>query len=119
MTAGGGVSAPMLRWTGACAELTDADRRALFDRTSAIDTAVGERTASIVARVRREGDVALRALAHELDGVELDALEVPRAQWRAALDALPSALRTAIERSAENVRRVHRAFRPMAQETES
>ena len=119
MTAGGGVSVPMLRWTGACAELTDADRRALFDRTSAIDTAVGERTASIVARVRREGDVALRALAHELDGVELDALEVPRAQWRAALDALPSALRTAIERSAENVRRVHRAFRPMAQETES
>ena len=119
MTAEGGVSTPMLRWTGACAELTDSDRRALFDRTSTIDASVGERTASIVARVRREGDDALRALAHELDGVDLDALEVPRAQWRFALDALPSALRTALERSAENIGRVHRAFRPVAQETES
>ncbi|HKH92197.1 MAG TPA: histidinol dehydrogenase [Gemmatimonadaceae bacterium] len=109
----------MLRWTGACAELTEADRRALFDRTSTIDASVGERTASIVGRVRRDGDDALRAMAHELDGVDLDVLEVPRAQWRFALDALPSALRTALERSAENIGRVHRAFRPVAQETES
>ena len=108
-----------LRWTGACASLTPEDRRALFDRTSAIDAAVGERTASIVARVRREGDEALRALAHELDGVDLEALEVPRARWQAALDALPAALRSALERSAENVGRVHRAFRPSTQETES
>jgi histidinol dehydrogenase len=116
---GGAVSGPTLRWTGACAELTAADRGALFDRTSTIDAAVGERTASIVARVRREGDGALRALAHELDGVELDLLEVPRARWRSALDALPAPLRAALERSAGNIERVHRAFRPTAQETES
>jgi histidinol dehydrogenase len=116
---GGAVSGPTLRWTGACAELTAADRGALFDRTAAIDAAVGERTASIVARVRREGDGALRALAHELDGVELDLLEVPRARWRSALDALPAPLRAALERSAGNIERVHRAFRPTAQETES
>ena len=109
----------ILRWRGACAELTAADRRALFERTAAIDAAVGERTASIVARVRRDGDAALRALAHELDGVEIEALEVPRARWRAALDALPPTLRAALERSAENIGRVHRAFRPVAQETES
>jgi histidinol dehydrogenase len=109
----------ILRWRGACAELTAADRRALFERTAAIDTAVGERTASIVARVRRDGDAALRALANELDGVELEVLEVPRAQWRAALDALPPTLRAVLERSAENIGRVHRAFRPVAQETES
>jgi histidinol dehydrogenase len=113
------VSAPTLRWTGACDALTATDRRALFERTAAIDAAVGERTASIVARVRREGDEALRALAHELDGVDLDELEVPRARWRSALEALPPTLRAALERSAENVRRVHRAFRPVAQETES
>jgi histidinol dehydrogenase len=109
----------ILRWRGACAELTAADRRALFERTAAIDTAVGERTASIVARVRRDGDAALRALANELDGVELEVLEVPRAQWRAALDALPPTLRAVLERSAENIGRVHRAFRPVAEETES
>ena len=119
MTVENRVPAPSLRWSGACADLTDADRRALFDRTTAIDTAVGERTASIVTRVRRDGDDALRALARELDGSDLDALEVPRARWQAALDTLPAALRTALERSAENVRRVHRAFRPVAQETES
>ena len=108
-----------LRWTGACADLTPTDRRALFDRTSAIDGAVGERTAGILARVRREGDDALRALAHELDGVDLDALEVPRKRWQSALDALPPRLRAALERSAENVGHVHRAFRPAAHETES
>ena len=108
-----------LRWRGTCAELSAADRRALFERTAAIDAAVGERTASIVARVRRDGDAALRALARELDGVEIEALEVPRARWRAALDALPSTLRAALERSAKNIERVHRAFRPAAQETES
>jgi histidinol dehydrogenase len=115
----GAASGLTLRWTGACAGLPAADRRALFERTMALDAAVGERTASIVARVRREGDDALRALAHELDGVDLDALEVPRARWQAALDALGPALRTALERSAENVGRVHRAFQPVAQETES
>ena len=115
----GAVNEARLRWTGACAGLTPADQRELFDRTSTIDAAVGERTASIVARVRNEGDDALRALAHELDGVDLDTLEVPRARWRSALDALSPALRAALERSAENVRRVHRAFRPTAQETES
>ena len=113
------VDGVTLRWTGACADLTPPDRRALLDRTSAVDTAVGERTASIVARVRREGDDALRALARELDGVDLDALEVPRDRWRSALDALPSPLRAALDRSAENVGRVHRAFRPVTQETAS
>ena len=113
------VSGPKLRWVGATADLTAADRRALFERTAAIDAAVGDRTASIVARVRHEGDDALRALAHELDGVDLDQLEVPRARWQSSLEALPAALRRALERSAENVGRVHRAFHPMAQETES
>ena len=113
------VNGVSLRWTGACTSLTTADRRALFDRTAAIDGAIGERTASILARVRRHGDDALRALARELDGVDLDSLEVPRARWQSALDALVPALRAALERSAENVGNVHRAFRPTAHETES
>jgi histidinol dehydrogenase len=108
-----------LRWTGACDALDAKDRRALFDRMGSADAAIGQRTAAIVARVREEGDTALRALAHELDGVTLERLEVPRALWVGALDALDAPLRRALERSAENVGRVHRAFRPTAQETES
>ena len=112
-------SAPLLRWTGACDALSDLDRRALFDRTSMMDPAVGERTARIVSRVRRNGDDALRALALELDGVKLDELEVPRRRWQSALDRLAPELRRALERSAENVAHVHRAFVPTPQETES
>jgi histidinol dehydrogenase len=117
--AGDDANGLSVRWTGACSTLTIADRRALFERAAANDSAIAERTASIVTRVRREGDEALRALARELDAVDLDELEVPRARWQSALDALPSALRRALDRSAENIGRVHRAFRPVAQETES
>ena len=112
-------SGSTVRWSGRCDALTGADRRALFDRTAGIDAAVGERTSSIIARVRRDGDDALRALAVELDGVELESLEIPNARWRTALDALPRPLRQALERSAQNIERVHRAFLPAAQETES
>ncbi|MEK7239114.1 MAG: histidinol dehydrogenase [Gemmatimonadota bacterium] len=90
--------------------------RVLFDRTTSSDDAVRERTSRIIARVRREGDTALVALAREYDGVELVSLEVPRAVWRAALAALDPALRRAIERSAVNIRQVHEAFRPVSSE---
>ena len=113
------ASGSTVRWTGRCDALTGADRRALFDRTAGIDAAVGERTSNIIARVRRDGDDALHTLAVELDGVELESLEVPRARWRTALDNLPGSLRQALERSAQNIERVHRAFLPAAQETES
>jgi len=67
-------------------------------------------------RVAREGDRALVALARELDGVALAALEVPREAWREALDALAPPLRAAMERSTANLTAVHRAFRPAPQE---
>lgn len=109
-----------VRWTGACADLSADDRRALFDRTSSSsDDDIRVRTAAIVAQVRRGGDDALRALAAELDGATLDALEVPMSRCRAALDALDPALRRAMERSANNIRRVHQAFLPVTQEIES
>jgi histidinol dehydrogenase len=113
------ISSSTIRFVGACADLSSVDRSALFDRMTSTDTAIRERTSAIIASVRAGGDTALRALAVELDGVELDALEVPRASWMAALDTLDPAVRGAMERSAENIRRVHEAFRPTLQETES
>ncbi|MFL5606233.1 MAG: histidinol dehydrogenase [Gemmatimonadaceae bacterium] len=107
------------RWTGNIRALGASDRRALFERTMSDDAGVHDRTAVILARVRRDGDAALRAMASEFDGVTLDALEVPRREWMRALDALDLSLRCAIERSAANVERIHRAFRPAAQECES
>ena len=112
------ASAVALQWFGAVDSLSLEARRRMFDRTAG-ESGVRERTTEVIARVRARGDVALRALALELDGVTLDSLEVPRREWTRALDALAPALRGAMERSAANVERVHRAFLPVAQETES
>ncbi|HEX2780909.1 MAG TPA: histidinol dehydrogenase [Gemmatimonadaceae bacterium] len=105
---------------GAIGELDAAQRRRLVERGVPEGNAtVRERVAGIVQRVRAEGDDALRALAATLDGVELASLEVPRAMWVRALDALDPALRRAMERSARNIATAHRAFLPEAQEIET
>jgi histidinol dehydrogenase len=91
----------------------------LFDRSSASDSPVRERTAELIARVRRDGDVTLRSLAKELDGVTLESLEVPKEAWVGALNGLSPALRGALDRAAANIRCVHQAFVPAAHEVES
>jgi len=101
---------------GALSSLDASATQALFNRSTSADASVRTRTAEIVARVQRDGDAALFALARELDGAALDALEVPRARWLAALESLEPALRRAIERAAANIRAVHHAFRPAATE---
>ena len=112
-------SSTLVRWRGRCSDLSVADRRAIFDRSLSADDTIRQRTAAIVRRVRAEGDDALRAMARDFDGVSLESLEVPAANWRRALDALDPALRRGMERSAANVARVHESFAPVAQETES
>ena len=89
-----------LRWHGALEALSPDDRRALFQR-SAGETGVRERTAHIVAQVRGQGDAALRALALELDGVTLDAQEVPRRDLNAVHEPR-SASRCSVQFNATN-----------------
>ena len=93
-----------------------ADRRALFDRTAATDASDrASATASIVATVRRDGDAALRALAVELRRRRRS--DAPRCRER---DGVRRSTRSTqrcgrrMERSARNIERVHRAFRPVA-----
>jgi histidinol dehydrogenase len=73
----------------------------------------------IIAAVRARGDAALRDLARDYDGVELETIEVPRSAMRRALDATPPDLRRAMERAASNIRTVHTAFMPTVLEVES
>lgn len=101
-----------LRACGALATLDADTRRALTDRGSTMDPAIRDRTRDIIARVRNDGDDALIAFARDFDGVALAAIDVPRAAWDAALEALDPALRTALERAARNITTVHAAFRP-------
>ncbi|MGZ8379661.1 MAG: histidinol dehydrogenase [Gemmatirosa sp.] len=107
-----------LRFQGRVDALPAEERRLLCDRAASGDPAIRERTTAIIARVRAEGDAALRAMAREFDGAELTALEVPRAEWRAALEDIDAGLRRAMERTIANVRTVHAAFKPKATEVE-
>jgi histidinol dehydrogenase len=70
------------------------------------------RVAAIIARVRRDGDTALRALTAELDGAALDALEVSAAEFAAAETELSEAARAAIRAAAANIETFHRAQLP-------
>ena len=113
------MSASLFRFSGAIAALSAADRRALFDRSTSADRVVREQTAAIIARVQRDGDTALRAMGAEFDGATLSALEVPRAAWERARDAMTPTLRNALERTVRNVRAAHTAFLPRAVEIET
>jgi histidinol dehydrogenase len=92
---------------------------ALLDRSTAGDAEVQQRTADIIARVRGEGDCALRALARSLDGVDLLSREVDAARVQHAFAKLDPALRAALERSARNIRTAHEAFLPPSVEIET
>jgi histidinol dehydrogenase len=106
-----------LRARGSLANLDESARRDIVDRTATLDPTIRARTAAIIERVRTGGDLALRALAQELDGVTLPDIEVPRERWVQALDHLEPSLRRALERSARNIATVHAAFRPQASVT--
>jgi len=65
----------------------------------------------IIARVRREGDKALRRLGRELDGVDLPACRVSEAEFTAAEKALSPADKTALKTACRNLERFHAAQR--------
>jgi histidinol dehydrogenase len=109
----------LLAYTGALAALPAEARRRLLERSTSQDARVRERVAGILSRVRQEGDAALRAFAREFDGVQLEALEVPRAALTRALDGLAPEVRRALSRAADNIARAHAAFLPAAVEVET
>lgn len=63
---------------------------------------------AIIERVRTQGDVALRALTTDLDGVEEPRLVVETQQLAAARDRISGDMADALERSAEAIAEFHR-----------
>ena len=118
-TAVGSDAVAPVRFTGRLADLDADERSRLIARASASDLSVEvtDTVARIIADVRARGDAALRALARQFDGVQLDALEVPARDLRRALDALDPDARRALDRAATNIAAVHGAFMPRAIET--
>lgn len=112
------MSLTTLRFRGPLSGLGEADRIDLFDRSDPDDDLLRDTVGAIIDLVRREGDPALRSLAREYDKVKLESLEVPKSEWKKALDRLTPELRAALERSARNIAAVHASMLPQATEVE-
>jgi histidinol dehydrogenase len=76
------------------------------------DPDVAATVAQVIDDVRQRGDAALREQALRFDGAALDGLEVPRAAWTEALEALDPELRDALVAAADAIRRFHEGQRP-------
>ena len=93
---------------------TSPDFEAEFQRvlhwSAQTDHAIEESVAAIVADVQLRGDAALLEYTQRFDGVSAHTvaeLEIQRADWVAALDAITPAQRAALEAAADRVRSFH------------
>ena len=85
---------------------------ALSRRPSDENPVVRARVEAILQRVREQGDDALRALALEIEGRPLEALEVTAAEKAEAAARVSDALRRALAAAKDNIRAFHEAQRP-------
>jgi histidinol dehydrogenase len=96
-------------WTA----LDGPQREALLRRPAVTnDARVREGTAAIIARVREDGDRALRELTARHDRVELESLRVSKEEVAEATRSLPASAVDAIDVAIANVRRFHEAQLP-------
>ena len=93
---------------------TSPDFEAEFQRvlhwSAQTDHAIEESVAAIVADVQLRGDAALLEYTQRFDGLSartVAELEIHRADWVAALDAITPAQRAALEAAADRVRSFH------------
>lgn len=93
-------------------ELTPEERSLLLDRRPSDEERLQEAVTRILKLVKTKGDPELFRMARDFDGVELDALEVPREAWDAALERLNPRVRAGLERAARNIARFHEAQLP-------
>ena len=104
----------IFRFRGRLRDMAPDVKRMLVDRATARDAAVQSGVASIISRVEKDGDVALRELARQYDGVELTSIEVTPGEMSKAVASIRPGLMRAMQRSAANIEAVHRAQLPLA-----
>ena len=83
---------------------------ALLDSKRESDQDVADVVASILARIRHEGDAALLDLTAQFDRFKQDkvaTLAISKAEMQAALDGLDPALRAALEMARDRIRAFH------------
>ena len=94
------VNPPRGEWVELC-------RRAEQD-----NSLIAERVQTIVDRVAREGDAALKVLAKDIDGVELASLKVSDEEFVEAAEKVSPEVKAAIEVARKNISAFHTAQLP-------
>lgn len=84
----------------------------LCRRAEQDNSLIAERVQAIVDRVAREGDAALKALAKDIDGVELDSLKVSETEFVEAAEKVSPEVKAAIEVARNNISAFHTAQLP-------
>ena len=95
------------QWSGIC-------RRAVQGNEG-----IQVRVREIIDRVRREGDIALKALSYEIDKIELDSLKVSEAEFEEAGRLTDGSVKQAIETAYSNIYAFHKAQMPGRIEVET
>ena len=80
---------------------------ALCNRQSELSADIETAARKTIAKVRAGGDAAVRALTAEFDRRNLDALELPAAEWDQLAARVTPEVRAALERAAQRVRTFH------------
>ena len=83
--------------------------QALAKRVSTNDDVIAGRVEAILARVKSDGDKAIRELAREIDGVELGDIEVSAAEFDEAAQLVSQDVKDAIAKAAANIAKFHAA----------
>ena len=96
-------------------ELTPSERTAVLTRPAlGNDETLAPRVAAIIAKVRADGDAALRELTAKFDRVELGPIEVGADEFAAAEKLLTESQRAAIRAAAADIVKFHRPQLPRA-----
>ena len=80
---------------------------------------VERRVAPVLARVKAEGDAALRDFTRQFDGLTPDRLDVPADVLEVVGRQLPDTLKTAIRTAYTNIRRFHEAQKQVPEKIET
>jgi len=101
-------------------QLAEPERRAALARPAPESRAeVAAQVLEIISSVRQQGDAALRSYTERFDGVQLEALAVPRSEFIQARRSLAARQIAALECAIANVHEFHSAqvMQPLALET--
>ncbi|MBL0719133.1 histidinol dehydrogenase [Piscinibacter sp. Jin2] len=105
------MSAPVaIRRLATTADGFEADFQRVLHWSAETDAAIEDRVAEIVEAVRMRGDAAVLECTARFDGLNaasVAALELSRAELKAAFEGLPDAQRVALEAAAARVRSYH------------